>query len=233
VAAGYEFFAAYSAAQSVGGDYYDFIPLPDGRVAVVLGDVAGKGVPASLLMAKLSAESRFCMLTQTDPAKAVMLLNDTLIRGGIGDRFVTLAAVILNPAENSCSLVNAGHINPFIFRSGEKSIAEACTNAQSGLPLGIVPGFPYETVNLTFGPGDYLLIFTDGVTDSAAPEGELFGFDGIKKILAAGPGQPKAVVEQVLAAVRKHAAGRAQSDDIAIVCFGRVNDPGTATHKTA
>src|SRR5262245_61259178 len=157
---GYEFFAAYSAAQSVGGDYYDFIPMPDGRVGVVLGDVAGKGVPASLLMAKLSAEARFCLLTQADPAKAVMLLNEQLIRGGLGDRFVTLAAAVLNPAENLCILVNAGHLNPLVYRSG--NLAEAITNAQSGLPLGIVPGFPYEVVRVPFEPGDSLLLFTDG-----------------------------------------------------------------------
>lgn len=219
---GYEFYGAYSAAQSVGGDYYDFIPLPDGRVAVVLGDVAGKGVPASLLMAKLSAEARFCMLTQPDPAKAVSLLNEQLIRGGIGDRFVTLAAAVLNPADHTCALVNAGHLNPLVYRSVDKTLTEACTNEQSGLPLGIVPGYPYEIVRVPFGPGDHLLLFTDGVTDSQAPAGEMFGLSGIQKAMGGGPGRPRTCGEQLMAAVRKHAAGKAQNDDIAIVCFGRV-----------
>ncbi len=227
---GYEFFATYSAAQSVGGDYYDFIPLPEGRIAVVLGDVAGKGVPASLLMAKLSAEARFCMLTQSDPAKAVMLLNEQLIRGGIGDRFVTLAAAILHPAENACVLVNAGHLNPLIYRRG--TLAEAITNDQSGLPLGIVPGYPYEIVRFLLSPGDSLLLFTDGVTDAQAPSGEMFGMEGVRKGAAGESIRPKALGEQVMTAVRKHAAGRAQNDDIALVCFGRVDDNGTDTHKS-
>jgi serine phosphatase RsbU (regulator of sigma subunit) len=222
--AGYEFFAAYSAAQSVGGDYYDFIPLPDGRVAVVLGDVAGKGVPASLLMAKLGAEAKFCMLTQPGLTPAVMLLNDTLIRGGIGDRFVTLAAGVLHPAEHACELANAGHLNPLHYRAADGTFAEAVTNDQSGLPLGIAPGYPYGAVRVLLAPGDFLLFFTDGVTDAQNPAGDMFGLDNIKKAVGNGPFRPKSVGELVLGAVRRHANGRPQNDDIALVCFGRVDD---------
>src|SRR5262249_58313533 len=95
--AGYEFYSHYSPAQTVGGDYYDFISLPGGRVAVVLGDVAGKGVPAALLVAKLSSAVRFCLLTVPNLAQAVSLLNEQMINGGLGDRFVTPAALVLCP----------------------------------------------------------------------------------------------------------------------------------------
>jgi serine phosphatase RsbU (regulator of sigma subunit) len=229
---GYEFFAAYSAAQSVGGDYYDFIPLPDGRVAVVLGDVAGKGVPASLLMAKLGAEAKFCMLTQPGLTPAVMLLNDTLIRGGIGDRFVTLAAGVLDPAEHACELANAGHLNPLHYRAESASFVEAVTNDQSGLPLGITPGYPYGAVRVPLAPGDFLLFFTDGVTDAQNPAGEMFGLEGLKRAVTGGPFRPKTVGELVLGAVRKHANGRPQNDDIALVCFGRVDDVPTSTFQS-
>lgn len=231
---GYEYFAFYSAAQTIGGDYYDFIPLPGGRMAAVLGDVAGKGVPAALLMAKLSAEARYCLLTQPDVGKAVQLLNDQLIRGGIGDRFVTLAALVLDPATNGVTLVNAGHINPQRYRLLSGELTEAITDADSGLPLGLMPGYPYEAKQIELDQGEALLIFTDGVTDAISPNGAMFGFEGIKESLSGADSvfaevRPRGVGEQLVQAVRQHAAGKAQNDDIAVVCFGRVESSGQLT----
>jgi serine phosphatase RsbU (regulator of sigma subunit) len=230
---GYEFYSYYGAAMTVGGDYYDFIPFPDGRIAVVLGDVAGKGVPASLLMAKLSAEARYCLLTQPDLVTAVNLLNEQLIRGGIGDRFVTLAAAVLNPADHSVALVNAGHMNPILYRALDGTVEEAVTGAASGIPLGIMAGFEYEEARLALAAGENLLLFTDGVTDAMDPAGEMFGPDGIRRALLDDnplgcPTRPKQIGERVLHSVRKHANGRSQNDDIALVVFGRL-EPGAAS----
>jgi serine phosphatase RsbU (regulator of sigma subunit) len=223
---GYEFFAFYSPAMSVGGDYYDFIALPQGRVAVVLGDVAGKGVAAALLMAKLSAEVRFSMLTEPDPARAVSLLNDQLIRGGIGDRFVTLAALVIDPAANRATVVNAGHINPLRVRGGGDDLAELIGNAESGPPLGVVPGLEYGSKVCPVELGDTLMVFTDGVTDAESPDGLRFLHAGIRAALrteaAVGvDSRPSRVGDRVIRAVQRHADGRAQIDDIALVCFGR------------
>ncbi|MFO0936078.1 MAG: SpoIIE family protein phosphatase [Gemmataceae bacterium] len=233
VVEGYEFYAAYSPAQSVGGDYYDFIPLPDGRMAIVLGDVAGKGVPASLLMAKLSAEARFCFLTQPDPAKAVCLLNEQLICGGIGDRFVTFAAVILDPKKHAVTLVNAGHLNPFFFEAKTSGFREAITNKQSGLPLGLMSGFPYEAIHFHFAAGDGLVLFTDGVTDAMSPNDQQFGYAGLKTALSgdsqAVSHRPKSMGERLMKAVRLHASGRPQTDDIAVACVGRVDETSSGS----
>src|SRR3984957_6136617 len=98
---GYEFFAHYEPASEVGGDYYDFIPLPQHRVAVVLGDVVGKGVAAALLMAKLSADARFCMLTEPDLAASVSRLNSIVYQAAIPSRFVTLVAAVLDAAKHT------------------------------------------------------------------------------------------------------------------------------------
>src|SRR5947209_11971141 len=106
---GYEFFAHYESAYEVGGDYYDFILLPGRRVAVLLGDVAGKGVVAALLMAKLIADARFCMLTEPGPAAAVTRLNSLMNKFTMTDRFVTLAVTVLDPERHTATLVNAGH----------------------------------------------------------------------------------------------------------------------------
>ncbi len=232
---GYEFFGFYSAAQTIGGDYYDFIPLPGGLLAVVLGDVAGKGVPAALLMAKLSAEARFAMLTQSEPHKAIGILNNQLFRG-IGDRFVTLAALVLNPVTHRVIIVNAGHVNPQRYRCGDGDFSEAIDTERTGLPLGVMEGFEFESVTVTLEAGDSLLIFTDGVSDAMSPDGELFEMERVTKAVLpdsviAADMRPKSIGERVVAAVRKHAAGRAQNDDIALVCFGRVDSPssGAAT----
>src|SRR5262245_16591707 len=97
-APGYEFFAHYESAQEVGGDYYDFVPLPDGRLGIMLGDVAGKGVPAALLMAKVSSDARFCVLTEPDLPRAIDRLNELMQEAGMLDRFVTLSAGLLDPS---------------------------------------------------------------------------------------------------------------------------------------
>lgn len=229
---GYEFFGFYSAAQTIGGDYYDFIPLPGYSLAVVLGDVAGKGVPAALLMAKLSAEARFSMLTQSETHKAIGVLNNQLFRG-IGDRFVTLAALVLDPLTHGVVIVNAGHVNPLRYRADNGELLEAIDTERTGLPLGVMEDFEFESVSVVLEPNDSLLIFTDGVPDAMSPDGELFGMDRVTRaVLGDGANavdmRPRAIGERVVAAVRKHAAGKVQNDDIALVCFGRVDPPSGA-----
>jgi serine phosphatase RsbU (regulator of sigma subunit) len=239
---GYEFYSHYSPAQTVGGDYYDYIQIPGGRVAVVLGDVAGKGVPAALLVAKLSSEVRFCLLTEPSPARAINLLNDQMIKGGLGDRFVTLAATVLDPVAHQLTVVNAGHMNPRLFRACRAELIEAISNDASGLPLGVMPGNEYEAVTLDMDPGDIVTIYTDGVTDAMAPSGELFGQAAVDRYLrpdeSALPdsSRPKRTGERLVQAVRRHASGRPQNDDIALVCFGRLDPahgpPTSGTHRT-
>jgi serine phosphatase RsbU (regulator of sigma subunit) len=238
---GYDFMAYYNAAQTIGGDYYDFISLPDGRIAILLGDVAGKGVPASLLMAKLSAEARFCMVTQHDPAKAISLLNNNLFRGGIGDRFVTLAAMVLDPSTNTVTVVNAGHMTPLRYRNEGHVFGECVDEGVTGLPLGVMEGFEYESRVLPLEIGESLVVFTDGVTDAMNPAGVTFEMEGVYEAVKSDSVHtpvlvPKTIGERIVKAVQKHANGRAQNDDIAMVCFGRLeggsspSGTGTATN---
>jgi serine phosphatase RsbU (regulator of sigma subunit) len=244
--AGYEFYSHYSPAQTVGGDYYDFIALPGGRVAVVLGDVAGKGVPAALLVAKLSSEVRFCLLTVPSLAEAVCLLNEQMIRGGLGDRFVTLVVMVLDPAAHSVTLVNAGHMSPKLYRAATDQLVDAVTLDATGLPVGPLPGYPYEQVTLNLEVGDALAVYTDGVNDAMNPAGAVFGAEAVNRSLLPDdsglPGEaqrPRQIGERLVGAVRGHAAGRAQNDDIAVVAFGRtdgpprsgLSKPPTAKHK--
>lgn len=235
---GYEFFSHYSPAQTIGGDYYDAIMLPNGRLAVVLGDVAGKGVPAALLVAKLSSEVRFCLLTEPDPVKAIGLLNDQMIRGGLGDRFVTLGLMLVDTVAHQMTVVNAGGMNPRMFRVGPNDLADAISTDATGLPLGVMPGYEYESVTLSLEVGDVVSVFTDGITDAMGPSGALFGPEGVDECLtppndpvAAAGWRPRRVGDHLVTAVRRHASGRPQNDDIAVMLFGRVEPPhGSGAH---
>jgi len=218
---GYEFFGYYESAYEIGGDYYDFIPLPRQRVAILLGDVAGKGVVAALLMAKLSADARFCMLTEPDPAVAVSKLNSLLNQSGITDRFVTLVAAILDHESHTVTLVNAGHPSPLIYHRATQSVGEAISNEVAGLPLGIQSGFQYASCQISLEPGDSILAFTDGVTEAMDVNNVQLQTKGVHAAVQGNAYSPRALGERVVQVVKQFAAGRSQNDDIALVGFGR------------
>jgi serine phosphatase RsbU (regulator of sigma subunit)/pSer/pThr/pTyr-binding forkhead associated (FHA) protein len=222
--AGYEFYAHYESALEVGGDYYGFIPLSQGRLAVALGDVAGKGVPAALLMAKLSSDARFSLLTETDLGQAIRNLNDLLYEFTCQmDRFITLLAAVLDPTRHTVNLVNAGHLAPLLFRRAGSTFGEAMPKEVAGVPLGIMEGYAYESFAVDLEAGDSLLLFTDGVTDALDVRNSAFSVQGIQKALAGlEEPTPRNLVERVARAVQQHAAGRDAHDDITLVSIGRM-----------
>jgi serine phosphatase RsbU (regulator of sigma subunit)/pSer/pThr/pTyr-binding forkhead associated (FHA) protein len=227
----YQFYAFYQAAKNVGGDYYDFIPHGDNKLGILLGDVAGKGMAAALLMAKLSAEARYCLLIQPEIAKAIGRLNEQLLQAGMMDRFVTLAACLLDPNRNAVTFVNAGHMSPLIYRAASRTLEESISNKMSGFPLGMVEGVEYEFATVDLQPGDNVIIFTDGVTDALNAENASFGMDRVRAAILGNtdvPGDsftPQQMGKRIIAAVQNHSQGQVQNDDIALVCFGRLEGP--------
>ncbi len=219
----YEFFAYYDAAQQVGGDYYDFIPVPPNRLAIMLGDVAGKGVPAALLMAKLSSDARFCMLTEPDPALAFRKLNALLHQSGLTDRFVTLVTAVLDPLENYVTLVNAGHMSPLVYRRATGQCEDAMSASVGGVPLAVDEEFPYESCRVPLHAGDSILLFSDGVTDAMDVHNRQFHMKGVCSTVCGERQTPSGLGERLVQAVARHSAGRSQHDDITLVCFGRVD----------
>jgi sigma-B regulation protein RsbU (phosphoserine phosphatase) len=218
---GYEFWARYESAQEVGGDYYDFVPLPGGKYAIMAGDVAGKGIPAALLMAKVSADARFCVLTQPTLSSMMSQLNEHLQEAGRLDRFVTFAAALLDPATHEITFANAGHNAPLIYRKATDAFEDGTTSDQTGLPLGIVEGITYDSNTVTLGPGDCVMLMTDGITESQNKDGAEFQMKGVTSALRTGPMTPRAMVDRVVTAVHQHAIGRKPHDDITILAFGR------------
>lgn len=224
---GYEFFAHYQTAQRVGGDYYDFITLNDGRLAVVVADVSGKGVPAALLVAKLSSEVRTSLMRKSDLAKAVCALNQQLTDNALGEHYVTLVVMVLDRAQHALTVVNAGHPSPKLRRAATGALTDLITIEASGQPLGWDRDYPYTAATVQLEQNDTVTAFTDGVTEAMNGAGAAFGDEAVARCLTpvplAGPdaARPRAVGAQLRNAVYKHLGNRPQSDDIAIVGFGR------------
>lgn len=227
---GYDSWEHYEPAQEVGGDYYDYIPLrpPELRGqdqwacwAVAAGDVVGKGMPAALLMSSLSSEVRHHVRTEADPARVVGRLNRHFLAADIFDRFITFLLIIVDAESHRITVVNAGHFPPLVRRAS--GALEAIGEEESGPPLGVVADHPYLAVSTDLNPGDVVVLFTDGVTDATDAKNHQFGVESIRRTLAEAPDGIAEVGDAILKAVRVHALGQPQVDDIAIVCFGRTH----------
>jgi serine phosphatase RsbU (regulator of sigma subunit) len=221
---GYEFFAFYQSALEIGGDYYDFIPLPGQRLAVLLGDVAGKGVAAALVMVKFSVEARVGLQSEPDAAAAVGKLSTLMFRAAVADRFVTLVAAVLDPATHTVTLVNAGHPSPLHCRHADGAVEDATPLKVAGPPIGVEENHWYGCCQVQFQPGDRLLLFSDGVTEAMDAQEHQFGTNGVRAVVAGGPCSPRETVERLVRAVKRHASGSGQNDDISVVCFGRAGN---------
>lgn len=216
---GYQFFDYYESARQVGGDYYDYVTLSDGRFAVVLGDVAGKGVSAAILMARLSSDVRFSLANEKSPAAAVSRANYTFAQHDWADRFVTMLVAVVDPATHKLTLVNAGHMPPIWRRaSGE---VEEVGDEIAGLPIGVMDDFEYESVDLELGPGESLTLFTDGFSEAMNSSRELYGLERLAQQIQLASPAVSELGPHVLTDVRKFVGDFSQSDDMCLACFGR------------
>lgn len=218
----YEFFASYEAAQAVGGDYYDVVALPDGRVGLAFGDVAGKGVPASLVMSRLSSAVHNIIEYVSDPAEAVRRINNQTCAKAVEGRFVTFVLTILDPKTHTISVVNAGHMSPLLRRADGRT--EEFDEESVGVPIGVVDGFEYQQVETKLEPGDSVVIYTDGVSEAMNPDSELYGLDRLRSFVSAANSAPGQLGPAIREDVKLHAAGRPQNDDITLMVFGRLAD---------
>ena len=222
---GYYFFDFYEPASQVGGDYYDYVELSNNdpssrRLAVVLGDVSGKGVAAALLMAKLSGEVRYCLASEPSPAAAVSRINASFCQSGWHDRFVTFVLALVDTRGNELTVVNAGHMPPLLRHSG--GIVEAIGENETGLPLGVDSEFQYEQHTRQLGPGDFLALFTDGISEAMNKSNELYGVERLSSQLAQPSADVAGLGRLILDDVKRFVGGHPQSDDMCLACFGRV-----------
>lgn len=216
---GYHFFQHYQAAYEVGGDYYDYVLLPEDRFAAVVGDVAGKGVSAAILMAKLSSDVRFWLAREPDPAKALANINAAFSRHGWDDRFVTMVVAVVDPQACELTLVNAGHMPP-LLRSSDGQVQEI-GGEEAGLPLGVSDDYEYEAYRREFLAGDFLTIFTDGFSEAMNSKRELFGIERLIELCSEKKTKPNDLGPCILKSVNDFVGDFPQSDDMCLVCFGR------------
>jgi phosphoserine phosphatase RsbU/P len=210
--------AGYNAAcRTVGGDYYDYLPYPDGQVGIVIGDVAGKGMPAALMMTSLQAKVQALAETLADPADVVARLNRSLAATCPRNRFVTFFFAIIDPRNGEIDFCNAGHNPPLLVRqSGE------IVQLDGGGPvLGILPAMAYQGQHCHMDPGDVLLLYSDGVTEACNPEGEEFEGRFLELARESRGGSAAEIVQQVHEAVRDWIAGQPPADDVTVVCARR------------
>ena len=216
---GYHFFDFYEPAHQVGGDYYDYIQLPGGRLAVVLADVSGKGVSAALLMANLSGELKFSLASAESPTAAVDAINADLSKARWDDYFVTMILAVIDPVTGETELVNAGHMPPFLRHANGH--VEEVGEEQGGLPLGVTADVNYASYRMTLAPGDSLTMFTDGFSEAMNAQKHLYGLDRLRNQLSGELDEVTQLGRRILSDVKVFVRGHPQSDDMCLVCFGR------------
>jgi serine phosphatase RsbU (regulator of sigma subunit) len=208
-----------AACRTVGGDYYDFFTYPDGRVALALGDVSGKGMPASLMMMGLHARVQVLAEDPGDLGDFLVRLNKSTCKQCPSNRFITFFFCVLDPRTGELRFANAGHNPPVLLRaSGKAEMLEG-----GGPVLGILPIAPYCEQRAQLAPGDLLALYSDGVTEAADPAFEEFGEGRLVQTMRAHRNEPAAaIVEVVRQAVAAFSAGAPQADDITLVVAKRV-----------
>jgi len=224
---GYAFWEYYRTAHDVGGDLYDYIPIdePDepgpspARWCVTLGDVAGHGMPAAIIMAGLCPEVRLLVRAGFPPADVLTEVNRHYYETGVPNRFVTMAMIEVDPAIHRLAIASAGHPAPLVRRAdGSVGALEA---PGFGPPLGTDPDPRFEASHFDLAPGEVVVAYTDGLTDAVGDGRRPFGLDRLRSIVARTSGGPEPIGEAILAALSEHVKDRALFDDLSFVCFGR------------
>jgi serine phosphatase RsbU (regulator of sigma subunit) len=215
---GYDFYDYYRAANHVGGDYFDYIQLPDGRTAVVVADVVGHGIAAAMMMAKLAAEAKYCLASESHPATAITKLNNRLSDVQV-DRFVTLIMIVLDPEKHEVTIVNAGHMAP-IWRHVDGTIEEPGAD-EAGLPVGIMDGIDYQQVAIVLAAGESLTLYTDGVNEAMNLAGEQFTIERVRKHVQADSKELKVMGQAIINDVQQFVGDGPQTDDMCLVSVAR------------
>jgi serine phosphatase RsbU (regulator of sigma subunit)/anti-sigma regulatory factor (Ser/Thr protein kinase) len=216
--------AYYGPARAVGGDFYDFMELADGRIGIVVGDVTDKGVPAALVMARTHSILRGDAPRLVSPAKVLEHANDLLVAEMPEKMFVTCLYLVLDPATGRVVYANAGHNLPYV-RTAEGVIEFRAT----GMPLGLMPGMVYEEREAVIGPGDNVLLYSDGLVEAHDPSGAMYGFPRLRADLATELAGSE-LLDELLD--RLHAftgRGWEQEDDITLVALRRSAVAGMPT----
>jgi serine phosphatase RsbU (regulator of sigma subunit)/predicted ester cyclase len=214
---GWQISPYYQPAREVGGDFYDFHLLPEGRLGLVVGDATGKGVPAALVMSTTCGMLRLAAQSHTSPAEMLQGVNEVLFPNIPTNMFVTCFYAILEPNSGRLSYANAGHDLPYLHRNGEAEELRA-----RGMPLGLMPGMSYEEKETIVHSGQAALLYSDGLVEAHDPEGDMFGFPRLRTLIAERAEEERPLGEVLLEELYSFTGeGREQEDDITLLTLKR------------
>ncbi len=220
---GWEIDAYYRPARAVGGDFYDFISMTDGRMALVVGDVTDKGVPAALVMATTRSTLRAAAQHRMDPGRILAEANDVLVEEIPPAMFVTCLIAVLEPATGELTFANAGHNLPYVSTSSGVVELRA-----TGMPLGLMAGMNYEVKQARLAPGETMLLSSDGIVESHGPDGQMFGFERLMAIVG-DSGASRNLTSTVLDHLDRFCGpNHEQEDDVTMVSIRRLSSAATS-----
>ena len=213
---GWQVAAYYGPAREVGGDFYDFIQLPEGQVGIVVGDVTDKGVPAALVMATTHSILRAEAPRLVAPSEVLTRVNNLLVDEMPAHMFVTCLYAVLDPETGRLRYANAGHNVPYVSTEGGVTELRA-----TGMPLGLLPGMDYEEKQATLAPGDTVLLHSDGLAEAHNTDREMFGFPRVAA-LTGEASDGEVLIDRLLKELQDFVgADLEQEDDITLVTLGR------------
>jgi serine phosphatase RsbU (regulator of sigma subunit)/predicted ester cyclase len=214
---GWQISPYYQPAREVGGDFYDFHLLPEGRLGLVVGDATGKGVPAALVMSTTCGMLRLAAQSHTSPAEMLQGVNEVLFPNIPPNMFVTCFYAILEPNSGRLSYANAGHDLPYLHRNGYAEELRA-----RGMPLGLMPGMRYEEKETILHSGEAALLYSDGLVEAHDPEGDMFGFPRLRTLIAERAEEQRPLGEVLLEELYSFVGeGWEQEDDITLLTLRR------------
>lgn len=217
---GWECIARWLPAREVAGDFYDFIPGEGGACGWVIADVSDKGMPAALFMALSRSIVRASLTDTPSPAEGMARANRLICADATGGMFVTLFFARLDPSAGTITYVNAGHDPPLFYRAGE---AQPARLTRTGLLLGMTEDARYEQRTVTLAPGDFILCYTDGVTDALDGDGREFGIERLQQVVLEHRHAPAtAIVNAVEQALADFSGGGTPFDDVTILTIKRL-----------
>jgi phosphoserine phosphatase RsbU/P len=217
--AGLRYFGHCRTALGVGGDYYDFLPLPEGKLGVALGDVSGKGIAAALTMASLQASLRAeAMRAGNDLAGLIGRVNNMVFDASTEDRYATLFYAQFDPDTRRLTYLNAGHCPPILLRSAAAGHVIDRLDKAGGTVVGLIPDATYDQATIELDPGDLLVIYTDGFSEAMNPHLEEWGETRLLEAVKSCDGLPsKDAIAKIMQAADAFASGAPQSDDMTLV----------------
>ena len=215
----YEVAANMQPARNVGGDFFDIMRLENRRLGLAVADVSDKGVPAALFMMSSITQLKGAAIGIGEPGGVLSEVNDLLNEDNETAMFVTVLYAVYNPESGVITYANGGHNPPVIIHTDGSSTMLPMTG---GIALGVAPGFRYEQSTFTLGPGETIVLYTDGVTEAMNGDGEEFGVDRLRELFeGASPRHPREAVDAILEAVHAFAGDTPQSDDITCLTLRR------------